>query len=72
MHVVQIPAEGRNASFLKTVKIGFGLHTTTFYFRGLYDRNVMLTTLLHLAPRLRKSGAIYLLLLYALIAGKGT
>jgi len=51
---------------LETVQAGYGAHPPSEVLSGVYSgRGVMLATHIHLVLRLGKTGAIYLLLLFA-------
>jgi hypothetical protein len=73
---VEVPAGGKRfLSFPKYV-IGFGVHPASYSIgagllsRGLRDRSVKLTTNLHVGPRLRMSGVVLPLPLYAFMTLK--
>jgi hypothetical protein len=71
---VRIPAGDREFVFSKTVQIGCMTHPVSYSIaigvlsRGYNGRDVMLTSHFHLVQRLRISGAIPLLPLYAFMA----
>jgi hypothetical protein len=74
----RIPAQARDFLFLKTVQTGSPAHPAS-YSKGTRvpsqesgSQGIKLTIHLHLVPRFRMSGAITLLLLYAIMLWTGT
>ena len=71
---VRVPVGASDSSFLQNVQTASGAHPALYSMgsgvlsRGYSGRGVKLTTHLHLVPRLRMSGAIPLIPLYAFMA----
>ena len=63
---IRISVRARDFYLLETVQTGYGARPSSEFLSGVYSgRDLMLANHLHLTMRFGKSGAIYLLLLYA-------
>ena len=62
-------SEPRDSSLLQNVKTGWGSHPTSYSIGA--SQSMQVTAHFHLVPRLRMSGAIPLLSLYAFMAHRG-